>query len=297
MFAIIFFCLLLILSTKGSHEVNITVIAAAHVRAAYAGCADRFLGSFRNGTAYPRQVVIIFHAPEQAGIFIHNMEIARLEHMWSKQFSDLVLIVEYERSYKGRNLDTAISRASSSLISMFDIDDVPHPQRLEMIHMAFDIHPDLDILLTGYTTVGKDQPWISILNSTDIDRVKTLRYDYRTVHDAYVNVVNSKYGGDAEMTSARDIVWCCSHIDQWPAHMGWSTSRIRVFDTIHFSFKNPEAHNSVKRGGTVEDSVFVSKAAVLGGFNISATDLVLGRYNQSPQRFFSNEGGVRNCYE
>ena len=266
-----------------SQEVDITVATAAHIRQAHAGCADRYLASFRNGTVFPKQIVIVFQAPtdeDNTNLERHREEIRRLERKWSSSFTSLDLMLQLNQTYKGSNMDLAISKATGALVSMFDLDDEPHPQRLEVIQAVFRIHQDLEVLLTGFVVATPSDDWITPVTLDDIHH---LRYSYASLQDSYTTFIDTNHHGDPEMTNSPRVQWCCGLVDGWAAHNGWSTSRRQVFDKIGFSYKHPVQHNSIVRGSTVEDSVFISKAIYWFHFNVSAVTLELGRYNMSPK--------------
>lgn len=73
-----------------------------------------------------------------------------------------------EPRWSGPNRNVVFDRATQELIAMFDVDDLPHPQRLEAIFDIFQRYPDVDVLVHDYTAVDTHTvepvtlPWLNL---------------------------------------------------------------------------------------------------------------------------------------
>ncbi len=103
-------------------------------------------------TLRPDEVVVSL---SESGI-VDPVAIERLEtHRWP---FDLIILTETKRLYAGPNRNRAFDFATGELIICQDADDLPHPQRIEIIHAVYrDYAPDHimhNYILDGSKEVG-----------------------------------------------------------------------------------------------------------------------------------------------
>lgn len=156
--------------------------------------------------------------------------------------------------HANRNFGAAVS--TQPLISFMDIDDLPHPRRLDIIFKLFSLHSDLSLLLHKFVEFSSSCPRIH-----DINESMGLFFSYKTVKDAYTAFRRSDPCGLKD---------CCTFISEkfGIAHNAWGTMRREVWEAV--------PQRPLFR---VEDSMHNTDIAAMG-YNVSATQLPLGYYRQ-----------------
>ena len=87
-----------------------------------------------------------------------------------KHISNLHIYYPQEKLYLGGARNFGANKASGSIISFIDSDDIIHPQSLEFINTCFTIYPDTVFMLTGTTAFSNKIPTINNYDTSKIDQ-------------------------------------------------------------------------------------------------------------------------------
>jgi hypothetical protein len=101
---------------------------------------ENLLNEYTKQTKLPDQIVISISEADK----IPEIEINKLNNYYWP--FELKIITSYEQLFAGPNRNKAIINADTDIIVCQDADDIPHPQRIEIIKYAFD-NFEIDYLL------------------------------------------------------------------------------------------------------------------------------------------------------
>jgi hypothetical protein len=109
---------------------------------------SKLLTAYENQTYLPDQIVISLSEIEQ----LEENEIAALaNYPWAFRLS---VLRQFGKKSAGQNRNLACKEADGMLILCQDADDLPHPQRVEIVKYLFE-HYIIDHLLHGWIPEGK----------------------------------------------------------------------------------------------------------------------------------------------
>lgn len=165
-----------------------------------------------------------------------------LARPWEKLHTTPLILVlftpEKQNAATSRNLGASLT--SAPLISFFDSDDVPHPQRLLVLQRIFHVHPHLNLLLHSHST---------FTNQSNYETTRWEKYDVEAItKDAPIfdypwSVYQSVYGKYYKEHFVQKpwnfsaVIPYCSLLlnDSLVIHNGWPTVRREVFFKIQFN--------------------------------------------------------------
>lgn len=106
------------------------------------------LSMYEKQTRLPDEVIISVSEPQ----FLSSVTLQNLkDELWA---FPVTLILCRSRQGPGKNRNTACSYATGDVFICQDADDIPHPQRTEVIHYFFSIYA-LDHLMHEYTRISE----------------------------------------------------------------------------------------------------------------------------------------------
>lgn len=131
------------------------VIAATNGNFGYLDC---ILAHYRDGTIRPNQLVISVSNAH----LIDAQRISSLRGKYSSIFEDLKIIEHNKIMVQGPNRDVATMAADNEIIISNDADDIPHPQRVEVIKHFFDNYDIMHLNHSYKTREDRDFDHIDI---------------------------------------------------------------------------------------------------------------------------------------
>jgi len=194
---------------------------------------DGLLESFKQQTENPDEIIISASGLDKSllskynSIFINNVDVP------------IKIVCDKERHYQSVARNLGAKKASHDIILFFDVDDTPHPQKLEITKIFFKSLPDTEILIHSYTK--------------DIKKFKDV-----VCFNIYDEFIKSGYG--IEVKDNRNL----------PIHHAHIACRSHVFNNIKF-LESKSAYR-------LEDSIFISQSLDFA-LNIKYIDLELVKYS------------------
>lgn len=134
-------------------------------------CLDFLLEQYANQTTLPDEVVVVV---SQADKVESSVLRALQEQSWPYM---LQFITTNKVQFAGQNRNTGCKHARGDVFILQDADDLPHPQRVEIIKYFFE-HFEVDHLMHGYFEVGSSKRAIPFTNQTDLSTI-SLFWDQR----------------------------------------------------------------------------------------------------------------------
>jgi len=126
------------------------------------------LEAYQNQTVIPNEIVLVFSEAEK----INDVDIAKLEKgLWD---FNLKIIKRNGVFLEGENRNVAMDNASGDILIFSDADDIPHPQRVEIVKHIFENYEVEHIIHA--LTFQRDQ-----MKPIDINSIKSLQFS--TVED------------------------------------------------------------------------------------------------------------------
>lgn len=157
------------------------VIPATNGNFNYLRC---ILSHYQDGTVRPDQVVISLSNAHLVG----KNKIERLKIRFDGFFDDLKIIEHNCIMVQGPNRDSATMAAENEIIISNDADDIPHPQRIEVIKWFFENH---DIYHLNHSYQTRDD---CIFKPVNIEDVKVLNAEETFKHH-FPKYNGEKYSG------------------------------------------------------------------------------------------------------
>jgi|10_taG_2_1085330.scaffolds.fasta_scaffold08661_5 hypothetical protein len=127
----------------------------------YIGC---ILEHYKNGTVKPDEVIVSVSKAHE----MDKREIKNIVSKYDNCFENLKIVSHFRKVYEGPNRGEGSKVAENDLLIYQDSDDVPHPQRIEIIKYFFENH-DILHLNHGYNFEEKFEK----LNVQEIENKKS----------------------------------------------------------------------------------------------------------------------------
>jgi cellulose synthase/poly-beta-1,6-N-acetylglucosamine synthase-like glycosyltransferase len=148
---------------KLNAEENVSVIVPCHH--AHVGYLPELIRAHSEQSIPPFEIVISLSGTSKIPLQI-------LEDLIRKNWNISVRwVLHREELSRGRNRNMALKAARGAIIIPVDADDLPHPQRVELILKAFWAHPEADVIIHGLAGPCFSNRWIS-----DRVRLSTLEW-------------------------------------------------------------------------------------------------------------------------
>ena len=168
---IILFCFFISPALKASDysksNLKISIIIPCSYK--HAQLLHPLLKLYAQQTVLPYEVIIsLSEASKAPGEYIRQIEYGR----WP--FHIKLLFSEFKH-YAGTNRNIACSRATGDIFICQDADDIPHPQRVEIIKYFFE-HYDIDHLLHLFT-LSKNSAPLPFLDPQTIELAHETKYE------------------------------------------------------------------------------------------------------------------------
>ena len=276
--------------TREQLNAPMTLLVTAMESQLDGGCFDKFWYSLKAQTLVPAEIIFVVRANQW------NPRLVKLLEDYGRRKCGRYACHFFCKvgGLKGDALNMGISFASASYITAFDVDDLMHPQRIEILHGTLSRHPSIDILLHGFLLgeggalftshkLTKPGAWTTYRKSPK------LRYDMEQIRDAYMayathrNVSLADMGRDMNYTVVHHYLFefgnpaaCCLLVDGFHAANGWLTARTETLRKVGYPSSN-----------IGEDVGFIFRAAVAWNATINVLDADLGWYNQGANRSIS----------
>jgi hypothetical protein len=164
-----------------------------------------------------------------------------IDRPWKKlESTPLILIIftlQRHNAATSRNLGASFT--SAPLISFFDSDDIPHPQRLQVLQRIFNVHPDLSLLLHSFSTFRNQSEETSLwenYNVTEITKDAPI-FDYPwSVYQSTYGTYFKENFVQKEWDFSAMIPFCAWLLNpSLMLHNGWPTVRREVFSKVKFN--------------------------------------------------------------
>lgn len=179
----------------------------------------------------------------------------------------ILLLVRDGRFNQAENRNLAAQRSSSNVVMFWDIDDVMHSRRVELINQHFLQRPDSSVLLHRFAKVPIfDATSILTFAVSDLGPQMLEDISYREAQQIY---------REARSKISFGVLWCCLPLKgktQIDYHNAWLSVRKFVFMEQQFN-----ESWSVYRA---EDSDLTMRL-FLEGYNVSLSRLQLGLYSST----------------
>jgi hypothetical protein len=185
---------------------------------------DCILKNYELGTEKPDEVIISVSNSN----FINPIDIQNLETKYFKSFESLKIIKNEFILLEGPNRGNGSKFAENELISYHDSDDIPHPQRIEIIKYFF---KNFDILHLNHSFQYETE--FKNINLKDIkfvgfDELYDLHFSGITnVNERDQNIKHSSYSGMLDF-------WICGGPTtikrEVLKHIEWNENRIISYD-------------------------------------------------------------------
>jgi hypothetical protein len=163
------FSILLLISSIHINALTTTLIIPCH--SAHAKYLYNLLRIYENQTDPPNEIVISLSDSNNVETGIINL----LEN--NQWIFPIKLIQSKQKLFAGQNRNIACKHASNEIFICQDADDIPHPQRIEVIKYFFN-KLQLDFLLHKFIYNNESLP--------PVGDMSTIHYSYlKTYHDAW----------------------------------------------------------------------------------------------------------------
>lgn len=198
------------------------VIAATDGNFGYLNC---ILAHYRDGTVKPDQVVLSISNAH----LIDSQRISFLRDKYSSVFEDLKIIEHNKIMIQGPNRDAATMAADNEIIISNDADDIPHPQRVEIIKHFFEHHDIVHLNHSYQTKENKFFHFVDINSVQVLDTEKTYKHLFPNYNgEPYIGVRPNphKYGFNSH---------CYGAYGPWEwIHAGCPTFHKKVFEKLRW---------------------------------------------------------------
>jgi hypothetical protein len=128
---------------------------------------------------------------------------------------------------QNRNIGAYI--ATGNVLTFFDIDDLPHPQRFQIIKKLFNDNPHVDAAVFNYVNGTHADGAKHKFKHIDVENLP-LHYDIGKLKKAY----QQYWREHPEFHPNYFELWCCRPVDKYMAN-GWGTYRRHVF--LEYKYK------------------------------------------------------------
>ena len=217
---VFFFCFLLNSSYRGEKSdffrkiIKTSIIVPCHP--AHAPYLYNLLKCYEKQTVLPTEVVISLSEADR----VDNDLIKRLQE--KKWAFPVKLILNEQKLYAGENRNKACESAIGDVFICQDADDIPHPQRVEVIRYLFQKY-DIDHLMHQFIKITSFQATVKSFN--DYNDLDSMPFFYRK--DLKVKVPDLTNGNVAisrnvfkqiqwsHRPRAQDVVFCKSVYQQF----------------------------------------------------------------------------------
>lgn len=178
------------------------VIAATNGNFAYLDCV---LAHYRDGSLRPDQVVVSLSNAH----LVNVDDLNNLKSKYSQIFEDLKILEHDKTMIQGPNRDAATMAADNEIIISNDADDIPHPQRVEIIKHFFE---NYDILHLNHSYKKLDDKEFTHVNINDVKLLNA--------QDTF-NFLFPKYNGEAYSGRRPNPVKCGYTLSCYGAYGPW----------------------------------------------------------------------------
>jgi hypothetical protein len=133
----------------------------------------------------------------------------------------------HQTASQNRNIGAYV--ATGTVLTFFDIDDRPHPQRFQIIRQLFKDNPHVDAALFNYVNGTHADGLNHTFQTIDVENLPQ-HYDISKLKKAYQQFwrLHPEYHPDYFE------LWCCRPVDKYMAN-GWGTYRRNIF--LEFKYK------------------------------------------------------------
>lgn len=182
---------------KSYLPVSLIIAATAHD----VDCLQRLLKYVSLGSALPSQIIIVLSQANAA--WFAKGRLLNLIQTHTSSAINTVVILRNGKWNQAENRNRGLSVASEIFVTFFDSDDIPHPQRLEIVVNKLSQNPHIKGVLHGYLDYkdSKNVTFDSVYTSliADLSECST-KYDewdlYQTWHQTQKENPHRTY-------------WCC----------------------------------------------------------------------------------------
>ena len=157
---------------------NVTLIIPLTAKYLRGNCVDNVLYYYLHGTLVPKQVILVVSEVNMTDpYYAENFD--RLTEEWQLDGLNLTILEREGQFTAGSNKNYGLKIRSQPIITFFDVDDVPHPQRIEQIVSFFERDQTLDVFLHGFLKMDKASfPYFLIKVKTNEFEKLTSQYTY-----------------------------------------------------------------------------------------------------------------------
>eukprot|EP00199_Chlamydomonas_sp_CCMP681_P007045 CAMPEP_0119101480 /NCGR_PEP_ID=MMETSP1180-20130426/519_1 /TAXON_ID=3052 ORGANISM="Chlamydomonas cf sp, Strain CCMP681" /NCGR_SAMPLE_ID=MMETSP1180 /ASSEMBLY_ACC=CAM_ASM_000741 /LENGTH=288 /DNA_ID=CAMNT_0007085605 /DNA_START=112 /DNA_END=978 /DNA_ORIENTATION=+ len=241
--------------------VPISLIAVGSPMFIHGKCAHRFMQSIFNGTVHPAEIIIVipnFREHDAAAI-------VKFESHWRDHFKFLRVFQHMHQGNKGGDWNIAVALATYDIVSIFDVDDIQTPNRLEVLYKVMVAHTELAAVLHLYSFIDYTWPVIN----------QSLSGNMFVFHPGQLNTEYKKHGLSPNN-------YCCKFLGvDLQVHNGWITFRKSknnlTYDVSAYRWEDTHLFARMNMAGLATNVINAS----LGLYNVDS-DRNSGRCPRTP---------------
>lgn len=148
--------------TVASRPLTVSVIIPCSYK--HAAHLPTLLRSLEEQTVIPEEVVISLSEA-------HNVDPQIIDAIQKSTWAfSCILLTSPDMQYAGKNRNRACQQASGDIFILQDADDIPHPQRIEVIKYCFE-HHNADHLMHEFVMISPQSP-ITFAAIPDVQKLK-----------------------------------------------------------------------------------------------------------------------------
>jgi len=183
---------------------------------------DCILTKYFENTVKPDQVIISV----SEGNLINQQLTDQLKIKYSKMFDDFIMVLNDKKVMEGPNRGVGSKYATCDYITYHDSDDIPHPQRIEIIKHFFEKY---DILHLNHSYTFKTE-----FNYISIDDI--VKYESEFLYKNHFNDIENIGKRPTEIfPNPKDKSYGCSWLIGFPICGGPTSINRKVLDRINWS--------------------------------------------------------------
>ncbi|KNC76648.1 hypothetical protein SARC_10860 [Sphaeroforma arctica JP610] len=226
--------------------------------------------SFKTLTVVPREIIFVISDMENQKV--DHKKFLRLKRKFAtlEGYGIQPRFLEYpDKMSQSMAKNIGAASAKASVISIFDCDDVLHPQRFEVLSHIFTTRPSVNAVLTTFSFTNSEQLGNHYLSQDmyNMSVVDSKVYDPDDLRQKIRTQMDKGQYYFLEPNSNTVYTWCCAWFSPSLVANGWVSVR-------RSTWLQYQQRNDMRVG---EDIEFVTRL-ITGSENLTVVDLVLGHY-------------------
>jgi hypothetical protein len=219
-----------------------------------------FTHLYENVTDPPEEIIFVISAAPSniSAVDFPNPPLSQERNI------DIKLVFFHSPHNAAQNRNIGATLATGKFVTFFDMDDLVHPQRFQVIKYLLQQHPHVDAALFGYKMGSHEQAKTYQFENIELKQLKEPPYSSEHLYSEYVKYVDDRPGQPFSK------FWCCKPVGVMTVANGWGTYRRETFLKYQYD-------EDIHKG---EDSDLNARL-ILGGENFTLWKIVLGFYENN----------------